>query len=59
MRSASPVRLPIQHLVKKVFPDIWQKPEEAGVRGLPSPFIKIYERGRETPHPSLWLSTTA
>src|SRR5580692_5464248 len=26
---------------------------EAGVRGLPSPFIKIYERGRETPHPSL------
>ena len=26
---------------------------EAGVRGLPSPFIKIYERGRETPHHSL------
>jgi hypothetical protein len=23
------------------------------VRGLPSPFIKIYKRGRETPHPSL------
>src|ERR1700678_1689547 len=26
---------------------------EAGVRGIPSPFIKIYERGRDTPHPSL------
>jgi len=26
---------------------------EVGVRGLPSPFIKIYERGRETPHPDL------
>src|ERR1700679_3396810 len=25
---------------------------EAGVRGIPSPFIKIYERGRDTPHPS-------
>ena len=24
------------------------------MRGLPSPFIKIYERGRETPHTSLW-----
>jgi hypothetical protein len=24
--------------------------------GLPSPFIKIYERGRETHHPSLWPS---
>ena len=24
------------------------------MRGLPSPFIKIYERGRETPRPSLW-----
>jgi hypothetical protein len=24
------------------------------VRGIPSPFIKIYERGRDTPHPSLW-----
>jgi hypothetical protein len=23
------------------------------VRGVPSPFIKIYERGRDTPHPSL------
>jgi hypothetical protein len=23
------------------------------VRGIPSPFIKIYERGRDTPHPSL------
>ena len=21
--------------------------------GIPSPFIKIYERGRDTPHPSL------
>src|ERR1700678_4229326 len=26
---------------------------EAGVRGIPSAFIKIYERGRDTPHPSL------
>src|ERR1700722_12270820 len=26
---------------------------KAGVRGIPSPFIKIYERGRDTPHPSL------
>src|SRR6202046_5550554 len=26
---------------------------EAGVRGIPSPFIKIYERGRDTPHPNL------
>src|SRR6202789_353675 len=26
---------------------------EAGVRGLPSPFINLDERGRETPHPSL------
>src|ERR1700721_751629 len=25
----------------------------AGVRGIPSPFIKIYARGRDTPHPSL------
>src|SRR6202789_1146046 len=25
---------------------------ETGVRGIPSPFIKIYERGRDTPHPS-------
>jgi hypothetical protein len=23
------------------------------VRGIPSPFIKIYKRGRDTPHPSL------
>ena len=23
------------------------------MRGIPSPFIEIYERGRETPHPSL------
>jgi hypothetical protein len=23
------------------------------VGGIPSPFIKIYERGRDTPHPSL------
>jgi hypothetical protein len=23
------------------------------VRGIPSPFIKIYERGWDTPHPSL------
>jgi hypothetical protein len=26
------------------------------VRGIPSPFIKIYERGRDTPHPGLWSS---
>src|ERR1700722_2291762 len=26
---------------------------EVGVRGMPSPFIKIYERGRHTPHPNL------
>src|ERR1700678_1372774 len=26
---------------------------EAGVRGLPSPFINLDERGRETPHTSL------
>jgi hypothetical protein len=32
---------------------------QAGVRGIPSPFIKIYERGRDTPHPGLWRSTTA
>src|ERR1700679_3235216 len=25
---------------------------EAGVRGIPSPFIKIFERGRETPPPT-------
>ena len=24
------------------------------MRGLPSPFINLDERGRETPHPSLW-----
>jgi hypothetical protein len=23
------------------------------MRGIPSPFIKIYKRGRDTPHPSL------
>ena len=23
------------------------------MRGIPPPFIKIYERGRDTPHPSL------
>ena len=23
------------------------------MRGIPSPFIKIYERGRDTPHPGL------
>jgi hypothetical protein len=27
------------------------------VRGIPSPFIKIYERGRDTPHPSLLPAT--
>src|SRR6202453_619297 len=26
---------------------------EAGVRGIPSPFFKIFKRGRDTPHPSL------
>src|ERR1700677_1060359 len=26
---------------------------KAGVRGLPSPFINLDERGRETPHPTL------
>jgi hypothetical protein len=36
-----------------------QERMEAGVRGIPSPFIKIYERGWDTPHPSLWPSTTA
>src|ERR1700678_383222 len=25
---------------------------EAGVRGIPSPFINLDERGRDTPHPS-------
>ena len=45
------------YLVKKVLPR--QERMEAGVRGIPSPFIKIYERGRDTPHPSLWPSTTA
>src|SRR6202789_4655857 len=38
-------------LVKKVLPR--QEWKEAGVRGLPSPFINLDERGRETPHPSL------
>jgi hypothetical protein len=33
-----------------------QERMEAGVRGIPSPFIKIYERGRDTPHPGLWSS---
>src|SRR6202041_3904839 len=41
-----------QYPVKKVFPH-WYEWKEAGVRGIPSPFIKIYERGRDTPHPSL------
>jgi hypothetical protein len=26
---------------------------KAGVRGIPSPFINLDERGRDTPHPSL------
>src|ERR1700721_4437113 len=26
---------------------------EAGVRGIPSPFINLDERGRDTPYPSL------
>src|ERR1700678_3191409 len=26
---------------------------EGGVKGIPSPFIKIYERGRDTPHATL------
>src|ERR1700678_1714661 len=26
---------------------------ETGVRGIPSPFINLDERGRDTPHPSL------
>ena len=39
-----------RHLVKKVFPrQVWK---EAGVRGIVSPFIKIYERGQDTPHPA-------
>jgi hypothetical protein len=33
----------------KVFPR--QEWKEAEVRGIPSPFIKIYERGRDTPSP--------
>src|ERR1700723_1678686 len=41
-----------QYPVKKVFPH-WYEWREAGVRGIPSPFIKIYERGRDTPHPGL------
>src|ERR1700723_3050295 len=47
-----------QYPVKKVFPH-WYEWRETGVRGIPSPFIKIYERGRDTPHPSLWSSTAA
>jgi hypothetical protein len=46
------------YLVKKVFPH-WYEWKEAGVRGIPSPFIKIYERGRDTPHPSLQSSSAA
>src|ERR1700679_2922107 len=40
-----------QHLVKKVFPR--QERKKTGVRGIPSPFINLDERGRDTPHPSL------
>jgi hypothetical protein len=29
------------------------------VRGIPSPFINLDERGRDTPHPSLWPSIGA
>src|ERR1700729_3908580 len=32
---------------------------EAGVRGIPSPFINLDERGRDTPHPSFWSSISA
>src|ERR1700723_4388682 len=32
---------------------------EAGGRGIPSPFIKIYERGRDTPHPDLLPGASA
>ena len=38
----------MRDLVKQVFP-LWYEWKEAGVRGIPSPFIKIYERGRDTP----------
>ena len=34
-----------RYFVKKVIRR--QEWAEAGVRGIPSPFIKIYERGRE------------
>ena len=40
------------YLVKNVFPQ-WYEWKEAGVRGIASPFIKIYERGRDTSHPGL------
>jgi hypothetical protein len=39
-------------LVKKVHPQ-WYDWKEAGVRGIPSPFINLDERGRDTPHTSL------
>src|ERR1700721_1041526 len=37
--------------VKKVLPRYEWK--EGGVRGIPSPFINLDERGRDTPHPPL------
>jgi hypothetical protein len=37
-------------LVKKVFPG--QERMGAGVRGIPSPFINLDERGRDPAHPS-------
>jgi hypothetical protein len=45
------------YLVKKVFPQ-WYEWMEAGVKGIPSPFINLDERGRDTLHPGLWPSTT-
>jgi hypothetical protein len=31
---------------------------EAGGRGIPSPFINLDKRGRDTPPASFWSSTT-
>jgi hypothetical protein len=32
---------------------------EGSLEGIPSPFINLDERGRDTPHPNLWSSTAA
>ena len=37
----------------------WYEGKQAGGRGMPSPFIKIYERGRHTPSPGLRPSISA